>query len=168
MADQPDAPARQGILPCWRVGLVTFGRLSRVVTDANAPMDARGTPSRGRPERRRGRLRIAQAMRPVDPIDIVEHVEPAGVFVEIESGASVEVVARVRAGAIVGHVGPRRQRALSLAAPDGLGVAPLPTPKTGGPAPQLAYELFTQDNGSQGFIFFDALTGAVVLDSSAP
>src|SRR6266542_3693927 len=122
MTDQLDTPAREDVLPCWRVELVVFGRLSRVVTEANAPMDARGTASRGRPERRRGRLWVAQAMRPVDAVDIVEHVEPAGIVVEIESRTGVVVVARERAGAVVGHIGPRRQRPLGLAVPEGLGV----------------------------------------------
>jgi hypothetical protein len=67
-----------------------------------------------------------------------------------------------------GERGKKADIGLALMAPDSLGVGPLPTPKTGGPAPQLAYELFTQDNGGQGFILFDALTGVIVLDSSAP
>ncbi len=67
-----------------------------------------------------------------------------------------------------GERGKKANMGVALMAPDGLGVGPLPTPKAGGPAPQLAYELFTQDNGSQGFVCFDAQTGAVVLDSSGP
>jgi hypothetical protein len=57
---------------------------------------------------------------------------------------------------------------LALLSPDGLGLGPLPTPQTGGAPPQIAYELFSSDSYQQTFIFFDANTGAVVLDSSAP
>ncbi|HYP40732.1 MAG TPA: hypothetical protein VEX13_10270 [Chloroflexia bacterium] len=57
---------------------------------------------------------------------------------------------------------------IALLAPNGLGIGPLPTPPAGGDPPQIAYELFSTDPSQQSFIFFDATTGEVVLDSSAP
>jgi hypothetical protein len=57
---------------------------------------------------------------------------------------------------------------IALLAPDGLGIGPLPAPQSGGDPPQIAYELFSTDPNEQTFIFFDATTGEVVLDSSAP
>jgi hypothetical protein len=57
---------------------------------------------------------------------------------------------------------------VALLAPNGLGIGPLPPPASGGEPPQLAYELFSTDPSRQTFIFFDAATGEVVLDSSAP
>ncbi len=57
---------------------------------------------------------------------------------------------------------------IALLAPNGLGIGPLPTPQSGGPRPQLAYELFSTDPAQQTFIFFDATTGDVVLDGSTP
>ena len=57
---------------------------------------------------------------------------------------------------------------IALLSPDGLGLGPLPTPQAGGPPPQIAYELFSSDSYQQSFIFFDARTGGVVLDSSTP
>lgn len=57
---------------------------------------------------------------------------------------------------------------IALLAPDGLGVGPLPTPQAGGSPPPLAYELFNTDPNQQTFIFYDAATGAVLLDSSGP
>ncbi|HYP41437.1 MAG TPA: hypothetical protein VEX13_13845 [Chloroflexia bacterium] len=57
---------------------------------------------------------------------------------------------------------------IALLAPDGLGIGPLPASQAGGDPPQLAYELFSTDPTQQTFIFFDATTGEVVLDSSAP
>jgi hypothetical protein len=57
---------------------------------------------------------------------------------------------------------------VALLSPGGLGLGPLPTPKAGGPSPQVAYEVFVESTTQQSFIFFDATTGAVVLDSSAP
>lgn len=64
-----------------------------------------------------------------------------------------------------GDRGSTQQIGVALLAPDGLGVGPLPTPAAGGSPPQLAYELFSTDPTKQVFIFFDALTGKVVLDS---
>lgn len=64
-----------------------------------------------------------------------------------------------------GERGSGQQIGIALLAPDGLGVGPLPTPASGGASPQLAYELFSTDPAKQVFIFFDALTGKVVLDS---
>jgi hypothetical protein len=61
-----------------------------------------------------------------------------------------------------GERGKQADVGIALLTPDNLGVGPLPTPAAGGPAPQLAYELFTPDGT---FIFFDAQTGVVVLDS---
>ena len=57
---------------------------------------------------------------------------------------------------------------IALLSPDGLGLGPLPTPPAGGPSTQIAYELFSSDSYQQSFIFFDARTGGVVLDSSNP
>jgi len=57
---------------------------------------------------------------------------------------------------------------IALLAPDGLGLGPLPTPSPSGDSPQLAYEAFSTDPNQQTFIFFDAKTGNVILDSSAP
>lgn len=64
-----------------------------------------------------------------------------------------------------GDRGTAQRIGIALLAPDGLGVGPLPTPASGGASPQLAYELFSTDPAKQVFIFFDALTGKVVLDS---
>jgi hypothetical protein len=57
---------------------------------------------------------------------------------------------------------------MALLSPDGLGLGPLPTPQAGGPPPEIAYELFNSDSYQQSFIFFDAKSGAAVLDSAAP
>ncbi len=57
---------------------------------------------------------------------------------------------------------------IALLAPDGLGLGPLPTLSPAGDSPQLAYEAFSTNPRIQTFIFFDARTGNVVLDSSAP
>ena len=65
-----------------------------------------------------------------------------------------------------GERGTAKDVGIALLSPDGLGLGPLPTPTTGGAAPYLAYELFSQANGQQSFIIFDALTGQVVLDSA--
>lgn len=71
---------------------------------------------------------------------------------------------------IAAQAGARGQDAyvnLALLSPDGLGLGPLPTPQAGGPAPQVAYELVS-GGSHQSFIFYDAISGSVVLDSSAP
>ncbi|MBF6611786.1 MAG: hypothetical protein IVW55_01495 [Chloroflexi bacterium] len=67
-----------------------------------------------------------------------------------------------------GARGKSAEIGVALLAPDGLGLGPLPTPQAGGSSPQLAYEMFGSDPAKQTFIFFDAMTGEVVLDSSAP
>ena len=67
-----------------------------------------------------------------------------------------------------GERGKSDKVGIALLAPDGLGIGPLPTPQAGGDPPQIAYELFSTDPTQQTFIFFDATTGDVVLDSSAP
>jgi hypothetical protein len=67
-----------------------------------------------------------------------------------------------------GATGKLPSAGIALLAPDGLGLGPLPTPKAGGSSPQIAYELFSADPSQQNFLFFDAVTGAVVLDSTAP
>ncbi|HEY0069953.1 MAG TPA: hypothetical protein VGE04_08315, partial [Chloroflexia bacterium] len=54
---------------------------------------------------------------------------------------------------------------IALLAPDALGIGPLPTPEAGGAAPQLVYQLFSTDRATQLFVFFDAVTGDIVLDS---
>lgn len=64
-----------------------------------------------------------------------------------------------------GARGAIQQIGVALLAPNGLGAGPLPTPPSGGNSPQLAYELFSTDPARQFFIFFDALTGTIVLDS---
>lgn len=64
-----------------------------------------------------------------------------------------------------GARGAVQQIGIALLAPNGLGAGPLPTPPSGGNSPQLAYELFSTDPARQFFIFFDALTGTIVLDS---
>jgi hypothetical protein len=72
--------------------------------------------------------------------------------------------------AIAAKAGQRGQASsvgIALLSPNGLGLGPLPTPASGGQSPQIAYELFSQA-GQQTFMFFDAATGAVLLDSSAP
>jgi hypothetical protein len=56
----------------------------------------------------------------------------------------------------------------ALLAPDGLGLGPLPTPAAGGEPPQVAYEVFSVDPDQQRFVFFDAVSGAVVMDSATP
>jgi hypothetical protein len=67
-----------------------------------------------------------------------------------------------------GATGQLPSAGIALLAPDGLGLGPLPTPKAGGSSPQIAYELFSADPSQQNFLFFDAVTGAVVMDSTAP
>lgn len=70
--------------------------------------------------------------------------------------------------AVVQAVGERAggdQVGVALLAPDALGIGPLPTPETGDTSPQLVYELFSTDPATQLFVFFDAVTGDVVLDS---
>jgi hypothetical protein len=67
-----------------------------------------------------------------------------------------------------GERGKSDKVGIALLAPDGLGIGPLPAPQTGGDPPQIAYELFSTDPIQQTFIFFDATTGDVVLDSSTP
>jgi hypothetical protein len=65
----------------------------------------------------------------------------------------------------VGERGAGDKVGIALLAPEGLGIGPLPTPGAGGTSPQLAYELFSTDPNTQLFVFFDAVTGDVVLDS---
>jgi hypothetical protein len=67
-----------------------------------------------------------------------------------------------------GERGKSDKVGIALLAPNGLGIGPLPAPQTGGDPPQIAYELFSTDPAQQTFIFFDATTGDVVLDSSSP
>ncbi len=67
-----------------------------------------------------------------------------------------------------GATGQSPSAGIALLAPDGLGLGPLPTPKAGGSSPQIAYELYSADPSQQNFLFFDAVTGAVVMDSTAP
>jgi len=57
---------------------------------------------------------------------------------------------------------------VAMLAPDGLGLGPLPTPQAGGASPKIAYELFSVDPNLQRFVFFDAVTGAVLMDSATP
>jgi hypothetical protein len=57
---------------------------------------------------------------------------------------------------------------IALLAPDGLGIGPLPPPEAGGAPPRVAYEVFSADPATQAFAFFDARTGAVVLDGNTP
>lgn len=57
---------------------------------------------------------------------------------------------------------------IALLAPDGLGLGPLPTPPAGGAPSQIAYELFSVDPNQQRFVFFDAVTGDVLMDSANP
>jgi len=67
-----------------------------------------------------------------------------------------------------GTTGQLPSAGIALLAPDGLGLGPLPTPKAGGSSPSIAYELFSADPTQQNFLFFDAVTGDVVMDSTAP
>jgi hypothetical protein len=57
---------------------------------------------------------------------------------------------------------------IALIAPGGLGLGPLPTPQAGGAPPSLAYEMYSSDPAQQSFLFFDAFTGAIILDSAKP
>jgi hypothetical protein len=57
---------------------------------------------------------------------------------------------------------------IAMLAPTGLGLGPLPTPAAGGSSSMLAYELFSVDPSQQRFVFFDAFTGAVLMDSATP
>jgi len=68
----------------------------------------------------------------------------------------------------MGEQGKSQTISIALLAPDGLGLGPLPTLSPAGDSPQLAYEAFSTNPRIQTFIFFDARTGNVVLDSSAP
>lgn len=74
----------------------------------------------------------------------------------VDSDAIAEAAGEQGAGSKVG---------VALLAPEGLGLGPLPAPKAGGASPQLVYELFSTDPATQLFVFFDARTGEVVLDS---
>lgn len=56
---------------------------------------------------------------------------------------------------------------IALLSPSGLGLGPLPVP-TGEESPSIVYELFGGEGEQQSFIFYDATTGAVVLDSASP
>ena len=67
-----------------------------------------------------------------------------------------------------GATGQSPNAGIALLAPNGLGLGPLPTPAAGGASPEIAYELFSADPTQQNFVFFDATTGAVVMDSTAP
>jgi hypothetical protein len=67
-----------------------------------------------------------------------------------------------------GDKGAGAEVGLALLSPNGLGLGPLPTPQSGGQPPELAYELFVQSGAEQSFVLYDASTGAVVLDSTAP
>lgn len=67
-----------------------------------------------------------------------------------------------------GALGSAPALGVALLAPNGLGLGPLPTPTAGGSAPAIAYELFSSDPAKQAFIFFDATTGQVTLDSTTP
>lgn len=84
---------------------------------------------------------------------------------------SLDVSRLVDSDKIVQKAGARAQGdqvGIALLAPNGLGTGPLPTPQAGGQSPQLAYQIFSSDPNKQIIIFFDAQTGAVVLDSAAP
>jgi hypothetical protein len=67
-----------------------------------------------------------------------------------------------------GATGKLPSAGIALLAPNGLGLGPLPTPKAGGSSPIIAYELFSADPSQQNFLFFDAMTGDVVMDSTSP
>jgi hypothetical protein len=85
--------------------------------------------------------------------------------------ASLDVGSLVDSDKVLEKAGERGKSGtvgIALLAPDGLGIGPLPAPPAGGDPPQIAYELFSTDPTQQTFIFFDATTGEVVLDSSAP
>jgi hypothetical protein len=86
----------------------------------------------------------------LDPLDVSKLVD------------SDKIAEEARKRGKTGEVG------IALLSPDGLGLGPLPTPQAGGPPTQIAYELFSSDSYQQSFIFFDARTGRVVLDSSTP
>jgi hypothetical protein len=74
-----------------------------------------------------------------------------------------DVIAQTAAEAgVAGEAG------IALLAPDGLGIGPLPPAEAGDEPPRIAYELFSADPATQAFVFFDALTGQVVLDSNTP
>ncbi len=72
------------------------------------------------------------------------------------------------ANAKMGEQAKSQTTSIALLAPDGLGLGPLPTPSPQGDSPQLAYEAFSTNPRVQTFIFFDAHTGSIILDSSAP
>ncbi|MFL5731951.1 MAG: hypothetical protein ACJ78Q_02020 [Chloroflexia bacterium] len=101
-----------------------------------------------------------------DTIDLFAGAGAAGLALSDLNVAGLadsdKIVEEARKRSKTGDVG------VALLAPDGLGLGPLPTPQAGGAPPQLAYELFNSDSYQQSFIFFDAKTGAVVLDSSSP
>jgi hypothetical protein len=67
-----------------------------------------------------------------------------------------------------GDAGVSGDAGIALLAPDGLGIGPLPPVEAGGEPPRIAYEVFSADPATQAFAFFDARTGAVVLDSNTP
>jgi hypothetical protein len=67
-----------------------------------------------------------------------------------------------------GTTGQSPSAGIAMLAPDGLGLGPLPTPQAGGSSPAIAYEIFSADPNQQSFVFFDAITGNVVMDSNAP
>jgi hypothetical protein len=80
-------------------------------------------------------------------------LDPAGLT---DSDAIAQSVADRRMGGGIG---------IALFAPEALGIGQMPTPVAGGPSPKLVYELFGTASATQPFIFFDAVTGDIVLDS---
>lgn len=90
---------------------------------------------------------------------------PAGAALEL---ATLDVDGLVDSDAIAEAAGERgagSKVGIALLAPEALGLGSLPAPEAGGASPQLVYELFSTDPATQLFVFFDAKTGSVVLDS---
>jgi hypothetical protein len=112
-------------------------------------------------------------------VDLVKEGTVSGEVVQRFAGSNLSVLALasldpshlVDSDKIVEKAGDRGRAegiGVALLAPDGLGLGPLPTPQAGGTSPTLAYELFGSDPSQQVFIFFDAASGQIVLDSAGP
>jgi hypothetical protein len=110
--------------------------------------------------------------------DLVQSGAVTGEIIERFNGPGTEALALstdihlklVDSDEVVEKAGERASSpgaGIALLSPNGLGLGPLPVP-TGSESPQIAYELFSSGGGQQSFVFYDAATGAVLLDSASP
>jgi hypothetical protein len=101
--------------------------------------------------------------------EVVEgFAEPAMASLALSDLDPAKMVDSDKIAAQAGERGKAQDAGIALLAPNGLGLGPLPAPASGGEPPQVAYELFGGAGEPQSFVFYDAMTGAVVLDSAKP